>query len=92
MPSTSYVRFKKHIFPKYILNSKDFGVSVGYFPFHLGVKSQLYDKQLMNITKNVKKEPGIHIVSVSHDNWCKKLKNNKKECNCNHDVAKQIKE
>ena len=33
-----------------------------------------YFKQLINITKDIKGKSGIHIVSVSHDNWCKKLK------------------
>ena len=51
-----------------------------------------YFKQLINITKDIKGKSGIHIVSVSHDDWCSKLKNNKKECNCNPDVEKQIKE
>jgi len=51
-----------------------------------------YFKQLMNIAKDIKGKSGIHMVSVSHDNWCNMLKNNKKACNCNPDVEKQIKE
>ena len=38
-----------------------------------------YFKQLMNIAKDTKEKSGIHIVSVSHDNWCNKLKNSKKD-------------
>ena len=51
-----------------------------------------YFKQLMKIAAEVEGKSGIHLVSISHDNWCNKLKNDKKECNCNPDVAKQIKE
>lgn len=51
-----------------------------------------YFKQLVNIAKNIKGKPGIHMISVSHDNWCDKLKNNKGMCNCNPDIEKQIEE
>ena len=55
-------------------------------------KSSNYLKQLMNIAKNIDRDPGVHFVSVSHDKWCDKLKNSKESCNCNPDVAQQVKE
>jgi len=51
-----------------------------------------YLNQLLKIAENIEANSGVQIVSVAHDDWCHKLKDNKKKCNCNPDVAKQVKE
>ena len=57
------------------------------------MKKHNYHKQLFNIAKEVSKgEPGIHYVSVAHDDWCSFLKNNKNKCNCNPEVQKGVRE
>ena len=54
--------------------------------------SNNYINQLLKIAEDIKPNSGVQIISVSHDDWCNKLKDNKKGCNCNPDVAQQIKE
>tara|TARA_R100001530_G_scaffold104712_1_gene72970 strand:+ start:46 stop:234 length:189 start_codon:yes stop_codon:yes gene_type:complete len=54
-----------------------------------------YLKQVLKIGENIKigeKEPGVHMISVAHDNWCNFLKNNKKKCNCYPEVQQGVKE
>ena len=56
-------------------------------------KNHNYFKQLLNIAEEISKgKLGVHTVSVAHDDWCNFLKNNKKECNCNPEVSKGVKE
>lgn len=32
-------------------------------------------------------EVGVHLVKVSHDNWCNVIKGNHKYCNCDPDIS-----
>ena len=51
-----------------------------------------YIKQLLKTAEEIEGKPEIHVVSVSHDNWCNFMKNNKKRCNCNPEVQRGVKE
>ena len=40
-----------------------------------------YINQLLKVSEEVKGKPGIHVISVTHDNWCNFMKDNKNKCN-----------
>ena len=56
------------------------------------VMNDNYLNQLLKIAKSVEAGSGVQVISVAHDDWCHKLKDNKKKCNCHPDVTKQVKE
>ena len=39
------------------------------------------------IAEGLIKKNEVNVMTFHHDNWCNKLKNMSKECNCNPDIT-----